>query len=106
MVGDVLPVGGARTDVLAGGGDGAFADGLAGVGEGDRAGGLAGGDCAGGDDGEEHLDDVGIDVLEESEGLSNLEESFTPATHSQSIVLFKSRTTFALMGNDPEANPS
>ena len=45
-------------------------------------------------------------MFEESEVLSNLEESLTPATHSQSILLFRSRTTLALIGKDPEANPS
>ena len=99
--GDGLPGGGARADGLADGGDGACADGLAGGGDGDRAGGLAGVD-----DGEEHLDEVGVELSEESEVLDNLAVSLTPATHSQSIALLRSRTTFALIGYDPEANPS
>ena len=91
--------GGVCADGLASGEEELGADGLA-CGDGDD-----GEDCADGD-GEELLEEVGVEVMERSAFLSNFEVSLTPATHSQSIVLFRSRTTFALMENDPEANPS
>ena len=63
------------------------------------------GDCADGD-GEELLEEVGDEMMEESAFLSNLLESLTPTTHSQSMVLFKSRITLDLIGYNPEASPS
>ena len=45
-------------------------------------------------------------MMEESAFLSNLLESLTPTTHSQSMVLFKSRITLDLIGYNPEASPS
>ena len=63
--------------------------------------------------GEEDLEEVGVDggellgVEEQSDGvLCNFDVSLTPATHSQSTVLLRSRMTLALMWNDPEARPS
>ena len=68
------------------------------------------------EDGDGLLDDVGdmdgemlsLEYVEESVSvafLSNLDLSLSPTTLSQSIDLFKSRITLALMWKDPEAKP-
>ena len=62
---------------------------------------------------EEDLEDAGVEggeLLGDEEQLDggpcNFDVSFTPAMDSQSMVLLRSRITFALMWNDPEASPS
>ena len=68
-------------------------------------------------DGDGLLDDIGdldgellpLDDEEQSESgafLSNFDLSLSPTTLSQSIDLFKSRITLALIWKDPEAKPS
>ena len=93
---------------------GAVADGVALEGDGGDLAGEAG-DALRDGDGDELLDeeagDVGVlwplEEQSESEDLfSNLDFSLCPATLSQSMDLFRSRTTFALMWKDPEAKPS
>ena len=109
------------------GGEDGVADGLAEDGAGDVADGLAEADgVAFGEDledfsvdgdledtGDDDLEEVGVDgeellgLEEQSDALlCNFDVSFTPATLSQSTVLFRSRITLALIWNDPEASPS
>ena len=67
-------------------------------------------------DGDGFLDDVGDldgelpaldnEQTDSGELLSNLDLSLSPTTLSQSIDLFKSRITLALIWKDPEAKPS
>ena len=67
-------------------------------------------------DGDGLLDDVGDldgelpaldnEQTDSGELLSNLDLSLSPTTLSQSIDLFKSRITLALIWKDPEAKPS
>ena len=93
-------------DVVAIGGD--LADGVA-IG-GDLADGVAIGEEVLDDDLEEledKFEDVGVEGESsgETDDLDNCEVSLVPATHSQSMVLFRSRMTLALRWNEPEARP-
>ena len=110
-------------DVLALAGEGEVADGLADDG-GDVADGLALADGVaieegledfGVAEGEEDLDDLGVDGGVTSSGseeqsweamFSKQELSLTPATLSQSMAWLRFKMTFSLKWNDPEANPS
>ena len=63
-------------------------------------------------DDNEDLEDLGVDgelssssVYSCCEAFSKRELSLTPATHSQSTVLFRSKMTLALMWKDPDARP-
>ena len=99
-------------DGLADGGAGVIADGLAeadGVAfEGDLDVGEALDDVGDEDD----LEEVGVDgelssssEHSEWEAFLRRELSLTPATHSQSTVLCRSRTTLAFRWKDPDASP-
>ena len=88
------------------------ADGLAVGREGADGLALADGDANDGeevlDEGEDDLEDVGVegDSSGETGGRrDSCDVSFVPATHSQSMVLLRSRTTLAFKWKDPEASP-